>query len=290
MYLAPTMLYHLGRKFFSEALVIRLDNPGKMDFDLHLFFQAIPLGIVAAAPIGPVNMEVIRRGLAGGFRPAFAAGLGSSTMDTLCCLIVYISAERLIPLVSRPGAQSGMLILGAVFLTAFGLYLIRKAIRAGAIMLERNSTTTNIPASAPASLAKCFAVGFVLTGLNLFTLAYWITTYLVFMKDKGRLGFAVLVPVAGVMLGTLGWMLFISTLARFGRRWIRPRFFRIVNLLCGLALLGFAGYFLYVLLAGKPIIPSPKDYTTICVDYRRRFRLPCAAVRITQLRQRRVNS
>ncbi|MBI4768991.1 MAG: hypothetical protein HY784_00895 [Chloroflexi bacterium] len=39
------------------------------------------LGVSVAAPIGPVNVVAIRRGLAGGFGPAFRFGMEAATAD-----------------------------------------------------------------------------------------------------------------------------------------------------------------------------------------------------------------
>jgi chemosensory pili system protein ChpE len=44
---------------------------------------------------------------------------------------------------------------------------------------------------------------------------------------------------AGFFLGAVLWCLGISVGIRWGRRWIQPRMFRVINALCGLAL----GYF-----------------------------------------------
>ncbi len=46
-----------------------------------LILSGIALGFVVAAPLGPVNIAVIRRGLAYGFYPAWMIGLGAGVAD-----------------------------------------------------------------------------------------------------------------------------------------------------------------------------------------------------------------
>ena len=44
---------------------------------IHMLAAAFLMGLAAAAPIGPVNMMAIRRGVVGGWRHTLACGLGS---------------------------------------------------------------------------------------------------------------------------------------------------------------------------------------------------------------------
>jgi threonine/homoserine/homoserine lactone efflux protein len=46
--------------------------------------------------------------------------------------------------------------------------------------------------------------------------------------------------VAGVLLGSIVWGGLLSGLIGWGRRWLRPGFFRVVNALCALAFTFFA--------------------------------------------------
>lgn len=48
---------------------------------IHLLAATFLMGFVAAAPIGPVNMMAIRRGVIGGWRHTLACGIGSVLGD-----------------------------------------------------------------------------------------------------------------------------------------------------------------------------------------------------------------
>ena len=49
--------------------------------DLSLIIAGVSIGLAMAAPVGPVNLIVIRTALNCGFRPAFLAGLGAVLAD-----------------------------------------------------------------------------------------------------------------------------------------------------------------------------------------------------------------
>ncbi len=51
--------------------------------------QNILLGFALAAPIGPVNLEMIKRGLHSGLKQAFLTGVGESSADTTYLIVIY---------------------------------------------------------------------------------------------------------------------------------------------------------------------------------------------------------
>src|SRR5581483_10786166 len=59
---------------------------------LPLACYGVVLGWSVAWPPGPINAEIIRRGLARGFWPACAVGFGASTGDALWALLVVLGA------------------------------------------------------------------------------------------------------------------------------------------------------------------------------------------------------
>ena len=62
---------------------------------LTTILNKILLGISLAAPLGPVNIEIIKRGLAYGFWPAFSVRLGGAITNSVCLLIAYFSIGKL---------------------------------------------------------------------------------------------------------------------------------------------------------------------------------------------------
>lgn len=60
-----------------------------------LIIHLVVLGISLAAPLGPIKVEMIKRGIAGGFWPSWLIGLGGVTGDFLFLVVIYLGAEHL---------------------------------------------------------------------------------------------------------------------------------------------------------------------------------------------------
>jgi len=57
---------------------------------IHALSAAFLMGLAAAAPMGPVNMLAIRRGVIGGWRHTLACGIGSVTGDLILFSVVAL--------------------------------------------------------------------------------------------------------------------------------------------------------------------------------------------------------
>ena len=100
------------------------------------------------------------------------------------------------------------------------------------------------------------ALGAALSLANPLPIAFWLgigSTMIAAgkaLRDPGDL----LPFLAGFLLGGLLWSLVLAGVLAWGQRFVTPRFFRLVNLMCGLALGCFALKLLWntiVLLKGK---------------------------------------
>jgi len=60
---------------------------------IHVLAAAFLMGLAAAAPIGPVNMMAIRRGVVGGWRHTLACGLGSVFGDLVLFALALIGGS-----------------------------------------------------------------------------------------------------------------------------------------------------------------------------------------------------
>ncbi len=57
--------------------------------------QQIVLGISLAAPVGPINIEMLKRGIERGFWHAWVVGIGGMTADILFMLLIYFGLSSL---------------------------------------------------------------------------------------------------------------------------------------------------------------------------------------------------
>src|SRR5437016_9396051 len=110
---------------------------------IGILWKGITLGLGAAAPIGPVNVEIARRAIRGGFICGFLLGLGAVTVDVTYVVLASFSVRLFL---DRPRIMLGMGVAGGAFLLLLGVECLR-AVRkqwaepegqAGRRMADRN--------------------------------------------------------------------------------------------------------------------------------------------------------
>ncbi len=193
---------------------------------LLVIISAFGIGLAFCAPPGAVTAEAIRRGLAGGFRPAFLLELGSLIGDATWAGIALAGAAFLVQ--SAP-ARIVLGAVGAALLFGLGWGAIQAARWPHEIKVTPNHGRGN------------FVTGAMLSLTNPVAVAFWV----------GVGGGAVqsIVPrpspadfvafYAGFMVACVFWCFAFSAVVAFGRAMLRPIFFRVVNGACGIALLAF---------------------------------------------------
>ena len=89
---------------------------------LQLVLAGIGIGVLMAAPIGPVNILVIQRAVAGGFWAGLAAGISAVLGDGL---LAAIAASSVTAISDAMSAYSGSdQFVGGLLLIGFGLTLL----------------------------------------------------------------------------------------------------------------------------------------------------------------------
>lgn len=206
---------------------------------MQMALQGIIIGLTLAAPIGPVNIEIVRRGLRGGFLAGWLVGIGAVSADTLYCLLVLAG---LAPLAQHTVVQIILWTAGAIFLAYLGYSSLRAALAKQALLTPE----------AGALAGRSYRTGLLMALANPMSIGFWVSI------GGGLLASAAsqadtaghIAIVAGVIGGVVLWVTTLSLLVLGGRRFITDRVFRLVNVAGGLLLFGFAGWFV-VQLAGK---------------------------------------
>lgn len=192
---------------------------------LTILITAIGLGIAYAAAPGAVNTEAIRRGAAHGARSTLLVEAGSLIGDSLWAVLallgITVFAQHL----------AVQIVLGIVG----GCFLLRMAWLALHEAFLRPATFST--SSSPSSRGD-FATGVVFGLANPVGLAFW-SGLGSSVVASGIVGIDFVLFFSGFFMGAALWSVGIAAVMRWGRRWIRPAFFRWINALCGLAL----GYF-----------------------------------------------
>jgi chemosensory pili system protein ChpE len=186
---------------------------------------AIGLGIAYAAAPGAVNTEAIRRGALQGARSTFLVETGSLIGDSVWAVLALTG----VTLLARHLTFQIILGIGG------GFFLLRMA-----WLALHEAFTRRAASAAPARASRGhFATGVVFGLANPVGLAFW-SGLGSSVAASGATGGQFALFFAGFFLGAVLWGLSITAAIRWGRRWIRPAFFRWINILCGLAL-GFFG-------------------------------------------------
>lgn len=87
---------------------------------LYLIIAGVVIGLIAAAPIGPVNLICIRRTLAFGPVNGFIAGLGAALGDALFATITAFGLTAIMDAIR--GFSTYLQVGGGILLIAFGMH------------------------------------------------------------------------------------------------------------------------------------------------------------------------
>jgi threonine/homoserine/homoserine lactone efflux protein len=199
-----------------------------------LIGKGLLLGWSIAWPPGPINSEMIRRGLSRGFWPAYAVGLGACSADFLWALAVTLGAGAL------AGVRAVELSLAAisfVLLLALATTFTRNAIHGWRILRSGGEVTR------PATMFDGNRGGYLLgAGMALtspWNIAFWLAV--VGQQAGASQGFGPsIVLAAAVVIGAATWGFFLCTAVRLGARFASPRWEIATNALTAALMLWFA--------------------------------------------------
>ncbi len=197
---------------------------------LQLVLLGVGIGVLMAAPIGPVNVLVIQRTVAGGFWAGLAAGIGAVLGDGLLAAIAAFSVTAISDVMSAYAGQ--IRLIGGLLLIGFGLALLfaRPAMtipigqkshlleHMGIIPQTFFLAVTN-PGAVLGMAAMIGGLGSLIGGLN---------TYL-----------EALLLVAAVMGGSLLWWLGLSELIATIRHKLTEGRLKLINRIAGGVLVAF---------------------------------------------------
>ena len=197
-----------------------------------LILRGILLGIGAAAPIGPVNVEIARRTFRGGFWSGFALGCGAVTVDITYAVLSSLSLAALL---RRPAILPPIEIAGGAFLLYLSFLSFREA--------KRTWTTPQASAleNAVPRHGMAYLTGVLMTLFNPMTVGFW------FLAVPAALGAITKAPsrdlpmiCIGVFIGTIAWVIGFSAAMAWAGRWRRGGWMAIADAAGGAVLFCFA--------------------------------------------------
>ena len=206
-----------------------------MTGSIALFAQGVALGLGAAVPIGPVNVQIARHVLRGGFAAGFAVGCGAVTVDVLYAVLASIGVQRVatIAAINWP-----LRILGILLLAHLGLQCFRSEREAWRL---DPITGGAMPRSTALRRPRLYATGVLMTLLNPMTLAFWFIAVpsLAGSVAQGERRNLPIVCI-GVFAGTVSWVVFYAGALAWAGRFRRNWWLAAADAVGGAALLVFA--------------------------------------------------
>jgi threonine/homoserine/homoserine lactone efflux protein len=190
------------------------------------------IGIIVAAPVGPVNVLCIQRAIARGFWGGVAAGLGAMLGDGLIALFAALGVGAISSAVTT--YRSAIQIVGGLALIAFGVHLYRAPAPLPQLDAEAGGARTLIDYAG--DIPKTFFLTVTNPGavLGLFAIFGGVSSY---VDVKGKAD--ALTMVAAVMAGSLAWWLTLSAGVARVRHKLDTTWLARINLYAGLLLIGF---------------------------------------------------
>jgi threonine/homoserine/homoserine lactone efflux protein len=202
-----------------------------MDY-IVLILAGVAMGLIAAVPIGPVNIICIRRSFTFGPLNGFVSGLGAALGDGVFAAITFFGLTAIAQLIQS--YDPVIEVVGGALLVWFGVHALRAPIPARVDDADKSD-------SGASTLFRAIASTFVLTITNPATLIAFAS---MFASFRGLVGGAdsfvdAEFVVAGVVAGSAGWWLVLTTLIGLFHTRITDRMVRIINRASGALVASF---------------------------------------------------
>lgn len=208
-----------------------------MDEIWVLCFHFMMLGISLAVPVGPIKLEMIKRGLSGGFWPSWLVGLGAVSADFIFMLMIFLGLS---PFLQHTFVQITMLFAGIIMLAYLGSSTLRMAFSQKKLLSVKEEKPEQKP----------YWTGFILALMNPFNFVFWFGIYGGTLQSiSGDFewwvdAFLSMFIIAGIIL----WNFNVAFTVHFFRTLINDITVRVMTGLAGAGLLGFACHLLIQLL------------------------------------------
>lgn len=196
----------------------------------QIILTGVGIGILIAAPVGPVNILCIQRTLSHGFWGGVAAGLGAVIGDGLITVAASfgITAISTVMVEHRQAIQ----VVGGLILLAFGARLMMTHPR----VEDDCETAVNLAGSA-GIIPQTFFLTVTNPGaiLGVFALVGGLGSMIGGLHSYGEASLLVL----SVMGGSLLWWFALARLIATIRHRLNTRHLRLINQFAGIVLIGF---------------------------------------------------
>lgn len=198
-----------------------------------MLMEKVVLGITLAAPIGPVSLEMIKRGLSRGFLSAFVIRLGGVIGNALCLIAAYFG----LGLIMNSDLTMGVCSLGGSIVL---LYLGIKS------LLDKRIHHFSADQDASCfSITNGLMTGFILSISSPIGIVFWLSIFAASLDQTQSAHWLGLLQNFTIIAGVLIWGLFLSGLLEMGKRFFNQKLINVITTIAGLMLIGFGLKFGY---------------------------------------------
>jgi len=200
----------------------------------YSLLQNILLGLTLAAPIGPVNVEIIKRGLKNGFRQAFLTGAGAMSADATYLTLIFFGLTAFLNIAFM---KIFLGIAGSIILIYLGALSVKAFFRHS----ENNSNTPQRLFQSP------YVTGYVLAISSPMTIVWWTGIFgaLLASQTNTPTNASAFFSCLSILLGCFLWVFSLAAVLHFGKKFINEKTTGFISLIAGIFLIGFGMYFLY---------------------------------------------
>ena len=200
----------------------------------YSLLQNILLGLTLAAPIGPVNLEIIKRGLNSGFKQAFFTGTGAMCADTTYLILIFFGLTSFLN-IDFMKILLGM--AGSFILIYLGLINVKEFFRKTAIVENQPRLIFKSP----------FVTGYVLAISSPMTIVWWTGVFgaLLASQTNAQTSLSAFLSCLSILLGCFLWVFFLAAALHWGKKIVNEKIVGFISLAAGISLVLFGIYFLY---------------------------------------------
>ena len=192
----------------------------------HLYLFGLLIGWGVAIPIGPMNLEIIRRNLTFGLPSGLSFGLGIISADLSYLFLLNVGI--LAVLIHNKWVMLPIGLLGSLILLWFGIKTLRM-----------QAPTHQTQGSQAEPLWRHTRDGYLLTLLSPFTILFWASMSSE-IAVSGSGPHTLIAMTLGVISGVSSWMVGLNIALYFTRHRLSPRIMHYLNRAGGLILVAFA--------------------------------------------------
>ncbi|MED4971258.1 lysine transporter LysE [Geobacillus sp. NFOSA3] len=201
---------------------------------LNSFLSSILLGLSLSIPIGPINIEMIKRGIKFGFFHSWVVGLGGMSADLVLMFAIFFGLSTFL---TQSVMQFIMWLSGFLILCYLGYESIKEAFKKVEISGEVKKE----------SLSKSYLSGFLIALSNPLNIVFWVSIYgsVLAIELNSVERYQALIESSAIFLGIALWDFTVALSVHLGRKMISQKWLKWLSVAAGISLVGFGISFGY---------------------------------------------